>query len=92
MIDLKRRFFLFGAPAVLLVPPVRTFHILPAQIIKPQGLILPKGKLFDLGYGYDVELARKLVAGIYKITDIPRWVVLDQKWYDDMVRHEVMTS
>jgi hypothetical protein len=25
------------------------------------------------------------VDGVYQIADIPRWVVLDQVWYDQMV-------
>jgi hypothetical protein len=92
MIDLQRRFFLFGAAATLILPPVKTFHILDGRhgslILRPQGLFLPPGKLFDLGYGYDLLLAEKLIGGIYRMSDIPRWVVLDQTWYDDMVRLE----
>ena len=93
MIDIRRRFFLFGATAALILPPAKTFHILPPPlIIKPQGLILPEHKLFDLPNWQSSEIGRKLIDGTYKLQQIPRWVVLDKKWYDDMVRHEIMTS
>ena len=92
MIDLKRRSFLFGAAATLILPPERTFHILDGShrlIIRPQGIILPKDvRLFDLPRWQSSEIGRKLVEGLYKMSDIPRWVVLDQRWYDDMLRQE----
>ena len=92
MIDLKRRSFIFGATATLILPPQRTFHILDSShrslILLPQGLILPGGKLFDLPDPQSASIGRKLIDGTYKMSMLPRWVVLDQKWYDDMVRAE----
>jgi len=89
MIDLKRRGFLFGAAATLIIPTPRTFHILePPKILRPQGLILPGGKLFDLPDKQSAEIGRKLLDHTYKIADLPRWVVLDQKWYDSMLNLE----
>jgi hypothetical protein len=85
-IDLNRRFFCFGAAATLILPKHKSFFIIePPKLIKPQGLILPDSKLFDLPDFYAAELGRKLVDGIYQIADIPRWVVLDQVWYDQMI-------
>jgi len=89
-IDLKRRSFIFGAAATLLLPPVRTFHILDGHhglILRPH-LILPNAKLFDLPDFYSAEIGRKLTDGTYKLRDIPRWVVLDKRWYDDMLAKE----
>jgi hypothetical protein len=91
MIDLKRRSFLFGVAATVVLPPERTFHILqpPKLIVEKRGIILPGDvRLFDLPTVQSCELARKLLDGTYKVSDVPRWVVLDQRWYDAMVRQE----
>ena len=86
MIDLRRRSFLFGAAATLILPPKRTFFILePPKLVVAQGLILPGGKLFDLPDPQSESIGRKLVNGTYLMRDLPRWVVLDQRWYDGMV-------
>ena len=89
-IDLKRRFFIFGAAATLIVPPPKTIHIIKDfnRIIRPAGLILPNGKLFDLPDYCALEIGRKLNKGIYHLRDIPRWVVLDKAWYDRMLLQE----
>jgi hypothetical protein len=89
MIDLKRRFFIFGASALLLPPPPKSLFILsPPKLIRPPGLILPGGKLFDLPDWYSMEIGRKLNEGVYRLADIPRWVVLDKAWYDRMLAQE----
>ena len=89
-IDLKRRSFLFGAAATLILPPRRTFHILDGHhglILRPT-IILPETKLFDLPDFYSNEIGRKLADGIYKLSHVPRWVVLDKQWYDTMIAQE----
>jgi hypothetical protein len=93
-IDLSRRFFLFGATATLILPPERTFHILspPKLIANHLRIILPGGKLFDLPNPQSNSIGRKLVDGTYKMSDIPRWVVLDKQWYDDMITIERRTA
>ncbi len=91
MIDLKRRSFLFGAAATLVLPPERTFHILqpPKLIVEKPRIYLPNDvKLFDLPTFQARQLGHKLVEGAYKMSDVPRWVVLDQRWYDAMIKQE----
>lgn len=90
-IDLTRRHFIFGAAATIILPPERTFHFLPKQeILLPEAfrLFIPEGKLFDLPSFESRRIADKLIDGTYKLYDIPRWVVHDKRWYDEMVAKE----
>jgi hypothetical protein len=82
MIDIKRRFFCFGAAATLIVPPPKSFFI-----VKPPKLIVARPG-FDLPVQQMVELMRRLDDHLIKMSEIPRWVVVDQQWYDDMVAAE----
>jgi hypothetical protein len=81
-IDLKRRGFLFGAAATLIVPPPRTFHI-----ITKAPLIIPV-QPFDLPLQQLVDLMKRLDDKAIQISAIPRWLVIDQAWYDSMLRAE----
>jgi hypothetical protein len=88
LFDPTRRFFIFGAAATLIIPPPKTFHFITQEIIRPAGLILPGGKLFDLPDWESMMLGTKLSNGKYKLKDVPRWIVLDKAWYDEMVRRD----
>lgn len=87
LIDLQRRGFIFGAAATLVLPPVRTFHFLPKQeLIFPELITVPQGKLFDLPNREALEMMMKLLDDHYKMSDIPQWVVCDKDWYDTVVQ------
>src|SRR5262245_4480457 len=91
VIDPTRRAFLFGAAATLIIPPPKTFHILPKQdqILRlPPPIVLPNGKLFDLPNREALQLAQKLIDEHYGMADIPRWIVVDKEWYDMVVKSE----
>jgi hypothetical protein len=88
MVDLKRRFFIFGAAATtaaLVVPVPKSFFI-----IKPPRLIIPTpDRPFDLPTREMLSLLNRLTGKAIRMSEIPRWVVTDQTWYDDMVRNEL---
>lgn len=89
MIDLKRRHFIFGAAATLILPPERTFHILDGRhaILRPT--IMRPEKVFDLPMQQMLDLLQKLDDATIAARDIPRWVVCDQDWYDKVVRGNI---
>lgn len=82
MIDIKRRFFLFGAAAALILPPKRTFHILP-----PPTIIRPKvgDLIFDLPRQQSLDLMLKVLDQMYPVSAIPRWLVVNREQYDLLV-------
>jgi len=86
MINLARRGFIFGASAALILPPVRTFHILDGRhaIIKP--IIIRPDKVFDLPLQQMMDLLSRLDAAEIELSAIPRWAVVDKEWYDKVVR------
>lgn len=84
MIDVSRRFFCFGAAATVIVPPPKRFFIL-----SPPKLIVPTpAKPFDLPMQQMLELMKRLDEQKIEMSAIPRWVVVDQRWYDQMVANE----
>jgi hypothetical protein len=83
MIDISRRGFLFGAAATLIVPPKRTIIILPKlEIIRPD-------KPFDLPMQQMLSLLQKLDDQMIEISAIPRWVVTDKAWYDQVTGNKL---
>jgi hypothetical protein len=82
MIDVSRRFFCFGAAAALIVPPPKSFFI-----VRPPPLIMaPLDKpMFDLPLQQMLELMKKLDEQRIELSAIPRWVVCDKQWYDEVV-------
>jgi hypothetical protein len=84
MIDLKRRGFIFGATAALVVPAPKSFFI-----VKPPPLIVAPpttGPLFDLPMQQVLDLMKKLDAFEIEPGAIPRWVWLRESDYDRLVR------
>ncbi len=84
MIDVSRRMFCFGAAATLIVPPPKRFFV-----IEPPKLIVPTpAKPFDLPMQQMLELMQRLDEQKIEMSAIPRWVVCDQRWYDQVVANE----
>lgn len=86
MIDIRRRSFLFGAAvtaAALVVPaPKRFFIQLPPKIIVPSDARIMR---FDLPLQQMLSLQKKLDDQDIALSQIPRWVVCDKDWYDQIV-------
>lgn len=84
-IDLKRRGFLFGAAATtLIVAAPKSFFI----IEPPKLVIVTPDKPFDLPLQQMLALMKKLDEQAIEMSAIPRWVVCNQDWYDQVVREE----
>jgi hypothetical protein len=84
MIDVSRRFFCFGAAAALIVPPPKSFFI-----VSPPKLIIPTpDRPFDLPMQQMIDLMERLEKKLIEMSGIPRWVVCDQAWYDQVVAEE----
>jgi hypothetical protein len=84
MIDVSRRFFCFGAAAALIVPPPKSFFI-----VKPPKLIIPTpDRPFDLPTQQMLQLMERLEKQLIEMSGIPRWVVGNQDWYDQVVAEE----
>ena len=94
VVDFTRRGFIFGATAALILPPERTFHILPPTdlILAPLPQIIRPDKPFDLPLQQMLQLLDRLDAQKIEMSAIPRWVVTDKAWYDQMVEAERRTS
>lgn len=84
MINLSRRFFCFGAAATLVVPAPKSFFIVEA----PKLIIPTPDKPFDLPLQQMLALLKRLDEQSIEMSAIPRWVVCDQSWYDQVVREE----
>jgi hypothetical protein len=83
MIDLKRRFFLFGVTAAaLVVPPPKWFFVIkpPKLIVEP----IVANKLFDLPMQQMMDLMRKLDEQAIE-SAIPRWVIMNKDDFDRLV-------
>jgi hypothetical protein len=84
MIDLKRRFFLFGVTAAaLVVPPPKSFFVMkpPKLIVEP----IVANKLFDLPLQQMMDLMRKLDEQVIEASAIPRWVIMNKDDFDTLV-------
>jgi hypothetical protein len=82
MVDLARRFFVFGGAATLIVPPPKSFFILSPPKLITQPFFQPK---FDLPLQQMLDLLKKLDEAAIEVSAIPRWVVCDKEWYDAVV-------
>jgi hypothetical protein len=82
MIDIRRRGFLFGVTASLVVPPPKKFFILsPPPLIKP----VAGDMKFDLPLQQMLDLQKRLDEQVINLSAIPRWVVIDKDQYDRLV-------
>jgi hypothetical protein len=86
-VDLKRRFFCFGAAAALVVPAKKSFFIIePPKLVRA---VVDPGRLsFDLPLPEILSLLRKIEQGMLEVSAIPRWVVTNKDVYDDIVYGE----
>jgi hypothetical protein len=89
MVDLKRRFFLFGVTAAaVVVTTKKSFFIMepPKLIVEPPKLITAPRPLFDLPLQQMLDLMRKLDEQALDITAIPRWLIINQDDFDRLAR------
>jgi hypothetical protein len=81
--DLKRRSFIFGAAATLIVPPPKSFFIIePPKLITE---IDPSILKFDLPKQQMIDLLKRLEEKMIEVSAIPRWVVVNKDDYDMLV-------
>ena len=81
-IDIRRRFFLFGAVATLVVPAPKSFFI-----VSPPKLILSRpDHPFELSMQQMLDLLDKLDENALAVSDVPRWLAVDARWYDEVTR------
>lgn len=87
MIDIRRRGFLFGAAATLVLPPVRTIYI-PARSVGPYGSprIITLSEVtpgeFLIPRPQALAMLQKLLDGQYVPTDVPRWAWVSPRQYE----------
>lgn len=97
MINLRRRFFLFGATAVVAAPVAKKIFIMPRLVLPADAMVFGRIELDAMQYRHSALLAaeidRKVIDAMSGVTDLlkgnavptaARWALLPETMFDKL--------